>query len=277
MPYIIFCYLVIGVQTKQSIVRAFILSHIRWWVVLLFIAGAKTVLSQAVLKPETSFAYNWNVKIYVGKTQYYGDVSHDDKWEKLRAEAKLSMGAALTKSINPYFAVTADFFYTKLRSKKGFGNKPSPIQYYLSGTYYDFTVQPRIDFVNLIADSEIKNKFSVYFSIGLGYGIWSTTVEDVITGGIVGGEEGKWTGGLVIATGLALNYRFSKKISLFIDGQIRTITNDNLDYWVDSWQSDQLFVGNIGVSYNFNFKYHVKPADISHTKENEEYRKVIYE
>ena len=69
-------------------------------------------IGQAVFKPESSFAYGWNTKIYVGKTQYYGDVSHDDKWEKLRAEAKLSLGASVTKEINPFFGLTADLFYS---------------------------------------------------------------------------------------------------------------------------------------------------------------------
>lgn len=214
--------------------------------------------------------------MYVGKTQYYGDVSHDDKLEKLRSEAKLSMGLALTKDFNSYFAVTTDIFYSKLRSKKGPDNQPSPVMYYLSGNYIDFTIQPRVDMVSLIADSKVKNRFSVFISAGLGYGIWNTTVEDAQTGEIVRGVDGEYSGGLVIATALALDYRFSKKFSIFIDGQIKTISNDKLDNWVDGWPTDQLFVGNIGISYNFNFKYNSAPDKINRTRKNEEYRKMIY-
>jgi len=253
------------------------LISLRYWVLSFFLfCGSTTLFSQAVIMPESSFAYNWNVKIYVGKTQYYGDVSHDDKIEKLRNEAKLSMGASLTKELNSYFAVTADLFYTKLKSKKGPDNEPYPVMYYLSGKYFDFTLQPRVDLVNLFADSKIENRFSVYFSIGLGYGMWSTILEDAQTGKIVSGEVGSYNGSLVIPIGLALNYRFYKKLSVFIDGQMKTITNDNLDNWVDGWKTDQLFVGNIGISYNFDFKYEVKPSDINRTRKNEEYRKVIY-
>ena len=246
-------------------------------IVILFVVGSKTVLSQAVIMPRSSFAYDWNVKIYVGKTQYYGDASHDDKKEKLRSEAKLSMGTALTKEFNPFFAVTVDFFYSKLRSKKGPDNKPYPTLFYLSGEYFDFSIQPRVDLVNLFSDFKRRNRFSVYFSLGLGYGFWSTTVEEVKTGEIVRGEVGEWKGGLVIPLTLALNYRFSKNFSFFIDGQIKTITNDQLDNWVDKWQTDQLFVSNIGITYNFNFKYEVKPTEINRTRKNEEYRKKIYE
>ena len=249
----------------------------RLLLIVLFVVGSKIVLPQAVLMPKSVFAYDWNVKIYVGKTEYYGDVSHDDKWEKLRAEAKLSMGTALTKEFNSFFAVTTDFFYSKLRSKKGSDNKPYPTLFYLSGTYFDCSIQPRVDLVNLLSGFKRRNKFSVYFSIGLGYGFWTTTVEDVKTGEIVRGQEGSWTGGLVIPLTLALNYRFYKNFSLFIDGQIRTITNDKLDNWVDNWATDQLFVGNIGITYNFDFKYNPKPVEINRTRKNEEYRKKIYE
>jgi len=214
--------------------------------------------------------------MYIGKTQYYGDVSHDDKIEKIRSEAKLSMGMALTKDINSYFAVTADVFYSKLRSKKGLNNEPFPIHYSLSGNYFDFTIQPRVDLVSLIADSKVKNKFSVFISFGLGYGFWSTTVEDVQTGEIVRGADGTYTGGLVISTALALDYRFYKRLSIFVDGQIKTITNDRLDNWEDGWPTDQLFVANIGISYNFNFKYNSAPDKINRTRKNEEYRKMIY-
>ena len=246
-------------------------------IVVLFVVGSKTVLPQAVIMPESSLAYDWNVKIYVGKTQYYGDVSHDDKWEKLRAEAKLSMGTALTKEVNSYFALTADFFYSKLRSKVGPDNEPYPTLFYLSGTYFDFSIQPRVDLINLFSDFKRRNRFSVYFSLGLGYAFWTTTVKDMKTGEIVRGELGEWKGGLVIPLTLALNYRFYKNFSIFIDGQIRTITNDQLDNWVDNWQTDQLFVGNIGITYSFDFKYHVKPTEIHRTRKNEEYRKKIYE
>ncbi len=230
-------------------------------------------IGQAVFKPESSFAYGWNTKIYVGKTQYYGDVSHDDKWEKLRAEAKLSLGASLTKEINPFFGLTADLFYSKLRSKKGPNNEPYPVMYYLSGTYLDFSISPRVDLVNLFADSRCPNKFSVYVTLGLGYAQWTSTVEDVKTGEIIRGEKGKWIGGLVIPTTLALNYNFYKGVSIFIDGQIRTIVNDKLDNWVDNWQTDQLFIGNIGISFDFDFKYHVKPSDINRSKVNESFIK----
>jgi len=253
-------------------VKAFRVS-ITAFVFLSIVLSCEQSKGQAVFKPKSSFAYGWNTKIYVGKTQYYGDVSHDDKWEKLRTEAKLSLGAGLTKKINPYFGVTADLFYSKLRSKKGPDNEPYPVLYYLSGTYLDFSLSPKIDLANLFADSRRPNKFSVYVTLGLGYAMWATTVEDVKTGEIVRGEKDKWIGGLVIPTTLALNYNFYKGVSIFIDGQIRTIVNDKLDNWVDSWQTDQLFIGNIGISFDFDFKYHVKPSDINRSKINETYIK----
>jgi len=244
-------------------------------VTIIFIIVGGKLSGQAVYKPKSSIAYNWNAKFYVGKTQYYGDVSHDDKMEKLRSEAKLSIGASLTKEINPILGITADFFYTKLFSKKGNNNQPFPTVYELYGTYYDFTISPRVDLVNVIADSRLDVRFSAYITLGLGYGIWNTTVENITTGEIVGGQTNKYVGGLVIPTTVALDYRLTSWFSIFVDGQIRIIVNDRLDNWEDGWQTDQLFVANIGISFDFDFKYHVKPSDINRSRISEEYMKKV--
>ncbi len=228
-----------------------------------------------------SFADRWNARVYLGKTQYYGDMSHDDKLEKLRAEAKLSGGFSLTKEFNSFFAVTNDIFLTRLRSKKGANNEPYPTLMYLSGMYFDVSVQVRFDLVDLFSFYDMNNKFSIYLYGGVGYGLWKTQVENVNSlspnqGEIVVNPEGKFEDGIVFPIALALNYRFYKRLSIFIEGQVRTIPNDKLDNWVDNWATDQLFVGNIGVSYNFDFiKYH-GPRIPKRTRKTQDYRKVIY-
>lgn len=237
--------------------------------------------AQTYLENEIRFAECWSASMYIGKTQYYGDLSHDDKWEKLRAEAKLSGGISLNKRFNSFFSLTTDFFFSRLRSKKGPNNQPWPVMYYLSGEYFELSVLPNFDLVRLLSVSNTQKKVSVNLYMGIGYAIWNTGYTSVVEPSIENDFNNKEThkvvnSGLSIPLGLSIGYQINKKIKVFIDGQMRTITNDKLDNWVDGWVFDQLFVGSIGLAWNFNFKDYRGPKIPKQTRKTRDYMKVVY-
>jgi hypothetical protein len=256
-------------------------SRRRFLLLMLIVFSNSWLFPQSFLENETQFADCWGLKVYVGKTQYYGDVSHDDKWEKLRAEAKLSGGIAISKKVNSYFSLRADLFLSRLRSKKGANNKAFPVEYYLAGEYMDFSILPSIDIADLVSLNHVDKKVSAIYYLGIGYAIWNsgyqhanTTPSEKSASSNV--DTKTFNSGIVIPMGVTIDYRVSQKFSVFIDGQMRTITNDKLDNWVDGWKFDQLFVGSIGIQYHFNIARYVGPKLVKRTKRNKDYMKVIY-
>lgn len=212
---------------------------------------------QSVNRPSGDFANNWQVNYQLGLTQFYGDASNNDFLTKLSGESALSNRLTLRKYFSPVYGLGLDIFHTGLKSHKEKSSDGSPIDYRLTGSFFDINLQSYLDITNLLWGYKPTRKLSVYGVLGIGYAGWDTQLEDVIGGttaqsGATLNDIAYKKGGIVIPVGFGLNYRFNDHLAVNMGGSFRTTLNDDVDVWRGGFEYDQFFNFSVGISYYIN-------------------------
>lgn len=199
---------------------------------------------------------DWQINYNLGFTQFYGDASNSGYFSKFSGQIAFGTGVTVRKYLNPIFGLGINLWYTGLKSNKDKKATGVPVNFNLTGSYFDGNVNLLIDFNNLFWGTDSR-KFSVYGIIGLGYASWNTTLMDSLSGGSVssGDVVGDITykkGGFVVPVGVGINYMLSDNWALNFEMNLRTVLDDDVDVWRDGFKFDQPLYTSIGVSYFIN-------------------------
>jgi hypothetical protein len=228
---------------------------------LLIIAlfGSLFTNAQSFNKSSSSFSNNLEINYNIGFSQFYGDASNSNYFQKFSGEIGIGNSLHLKKHFSPVFALGINGYYGCVKSHKTLSGTGSAIDYSLQGGYGDINLRAYVDFNNLFWGQNRNRRFSVYGWLGIGYGFWKNGLTNNTNGDyresdavVAGSTETYKKGGGVIPLGIGLNYRIAEKWSVNIVGDYRTILNDDLDVWRGGFKFDQLFFTGIGISYHIN-------------------------
>ncbi len=216
----------------------------------------------------SSFSSNWLFKPSIGFGQFYGDISSQNFFEKFSGSTSLALDFSAIKMFSPVFGAGANLFYSGVKSLKDRMGNGAPVNFNVTGNYFDFNVRGYVDFLNLFDTYNIDKRFSLMGSLGIGYGFWSTTLTDKNTGvsissGQTVGTKYFKTNSFVIPVGLEGSYRFSDNWAVNLGVDFRTVLNDDVDVWNDGYKYDNLLYVKTGIVYYLNYgwnkKHRVKP------------------
>jgi hypothetical protein len=209
------------------------------------------------------FKDNWVAGANIGFSQFYGDASNSGYFEKFKGQIALTAGLSGRKMFTPALGLGMNFQYSGIKSEKLFNSVGQPVNYALSGSYFDFNVHGYLNFADLFWGYNPDRVFSVYATLGLGVGFWNTTLNDYDSG-FVFNSGGSYYGidykkaAFVMPFGVGMNFKISKSLAINVEGNLRTVLNDDVDVWRDGFPFDQHFLTTVGVSYYINYGFAVK-------------------
>ncbi len=206
-----------------------------------------------------SFKNNWSIRLQPGFSQFYGDASNHNYFLKLKGEIGLYGDMSVRKMIIPAVGVGLNFAYAGLKSYKNQKADGTKVDFHLSGNYFDANLFVYVNFNHLFAGYKPGRRFTVYGTVGAGWGFWNSALTDGITGLTIksGSKNGNYTyktNAFVVPVGAGLNYRINEHWGVNLGGTLRTIFNDDVDVWHDGFKYDQIFSTNVGVTY------HIRPG-----------------
>ncbi len=206
---------------------------------------------------------NWVINANVGYSTYFGDASNKGYFQKFFKELSFTSGLSARKMFVPYFGVGANFQYSRLYSLKDKNGMGQPVNFEFIGNYFDFNVHGYIDFASLFWGYNEKRWFSVYSTLGIGVSFWNTTLYDY-TSGVVRESGNVYNGrtfnsvGAVVPIGVGMNFKVAKNWAINVEGNLRTVLDDDVDVWNDGFPFDQPFLTTVGVSYYINYGFKSK-------------------
>ncbi len=209
------------------------------------------------------FKDNWIVRANAGFSQFYGDASNSGYFQKFKGQIALTAGFSGQKMFKPAWGMGLNFQYAGVKSEKLFNTIGQPVNFALSGNYFDLNVFSYLNFADLFWGYNPNRVFSVYATIGLGVGFWNTTLNDYDSG-YVYQSGGSYNGinykkaGIALPIGIGMNFKVSKSIAINVEGNLRTVLNDDMDVWRDGFPLDQHFLTTVGISYYINYGFAVK-------------------
>ncbi len=215
-----------------------------------------------------AFSSNWLFKPSIGFGQFYGDISSQNFFQKFSGSTSFAADFSAVKMFSPLLGAGANIHYTGVKSLKDRMGNGAPVNFTVTGNYFDFNIRGYIDFLNLFDTYTIDRRFSLMGSLGLGYGFWSTSLTDNNTGVTISSGQTVGTkyfkkNAVVIPMGLEGSYKFSDNWAVNLGVDFRTVLNDDVDVWSDGYKYDNLLYVKTGIVYFLNYgwgsKHRAKP------------------
>ena len=205
------------------------------------------------VQQKTTSPGRWDVGLNLGITQFYGDVSSHNYFQKLSGESRIGVRIYAKKMFSPAIGAGVSLFSTGLQSIKD-RNKGQVVSYNLAGNFDDLTVFAYANLNNLFGNYNSNRRFSVFGTLGVGVSTWNTALTNNITGAIArsGTSDGirKYANkALCIPIGAGLDYKIDSHWAVHAGGTFTTVLSDDLDLWHDGSKYDQLFYTHVGVTY----------------------------
>jgi hypothetical protein len=221
----------------------------------LFIGTLQTSAQELNSNPGNSFKDNWDIQLQPGFSQFYGDASNHNYFQKFKGEISLYGDLSVRKMIIPAVGVGLNFAYAGLKSYKDQKTDGTKVDFHLSGNYFDANLFVYVNFNHLFAGYKPGRHFTAYGTMGVGWGFWNSALTDGITGLIIksGSRNGTYTyktNAFVVPVSLGMNWRISERWGVNLGGTLRTVFNDDVDVWHDGFKYDQIFSTNVGVTYH---------------------------
>ncbi len=221
----------------------------------LFLGASGAVAQELNTAPGNSFKDNWAIQLQPGFSQFYGDASNHNYFQKFKGEISPYAGMSVRKMIIPAVGVGLDFAYSGLKSYKNQKTDGTKVDFHLSGSYYDANLFVYVNFNHLFAGYKSGRRFTIYGTVGVGWGFWNSALTDGITGLTIksGSKNGNYTyktNALVVPISAGLNYRINDRWGINLGGTLRTVLNDDVDVWHDGFKYDQIFSTSVGITYH---------------------------
>lgn len=223
--------------------------------IILFFETSGVLAQELNTYSGNSFKDNWAVQLQPGFSQFYGDASNHNYFQKLRGEIGIYAGMSVRKMIIPAVGVGIDFAYAGLKSYKNQKTDGTKVDFRLSGNYSDANLFVYINFNHLFAGYKSGRRFTFYGILGAGWAFWNSALTDRITGLTIksGSKSGNYTyknNAFVVPVGAGLNYRINNHWGINLGGILRTVFSNDVDVWHDGFKYDQIFSTNVGITYH---------------------------
>ncbi len=218
-----------------------------------------TILVFAVLVftlPGYSQEKDWSVQLSAGPTIHYGDImdhklffpatDNDKAWN-------FSGAFSLERRLNPYLSLRGQILYGKLGGTRDISSR------YFEADIFDYSLQARLDFINLFADYNPYRTVNIYGLIGVGMSNWESHLYDVNdneiarSGGVDVGMLEMTTEGFIPGGG-GISFRVNDNLDLNLESTLRVVNSDKLDAKEGGSKYDMYSFTSLGLTYNFGGK-----------------------
>ncbi|MDO8899262.1 MAG: DUF6089 family protein [Bacteroidales bacterium] len=197
---------------------------------------------------------SWQIGLYGGFSQYYGDISNKTYFQKFSGETGISFGLHFRRHFNENFGLGVAFNRSNLLSKKDFqADQTTPFNREYTGTLNHFSVHSYLNFSNFFW-GYTDRKLNIYGTLGLGYATWTGTLRNSLNGSVVEDASTALSKNLSKAAPsfpatFGIEYSLSENLKLTFEGTLLTIFSDDLDYYRDGYQYDIITQTHFGISY----------------------------
>lgn len=200
---------------------------------------------------------SWQIGVYGGFSQYYGDISHKSYFEKFSGETGLSFGMHFRRHFNENYGLGLSVSRAKLLSEKEFkadGITRFDLKY--EGTLNHFSIHSYLNFSNFFWGYS-ERKLNLYGTLGLGYATWNGALYNTLNNSVVANFETASTNAApTFPATIGFEYALTENLKLTFEGTLLTVFSDDVDYYLDGFldrgsQYDIITQTHIGLSYFF--------------------------
>ncbi len=190
-----------------------------------------------------------------GFSQFYGDISDKNYFQKFSGETKPSFGFFGRFHFNEEHGIGIGFNRISHYSRKDNYSNGTPLNNEFSGHSNTFFLHSFLNMSNLFWGPS-ERKFNLYGTLGLGYNSWQSTRKNTQSGNIIidytnAAASNLRSESFYFPVALGIKYRITPSLHVFAEGMFSTLISDDLDYYRDGYQYDILLQTHIGLSYNF--------------------------
>ncbi len=198
----------------------------------------------------------WQIGLFGGGVQYYGDISNKPWSSKFSEETKYSFGGLVRYHFNPKVGLGLQLQNGALYSAKPFKSDGT--------TNFDLQYDAAFNHLNLHAFLNLSNFFfgikdrpvDFYSTFGIGHIWWVGTLSKISNNTVVQSNEitapiGFQTSAFTVPVSLGANIRLTPQLKLSLDGTLMTALTDEVDFYRDGYQYDILAYAHVGINYFF--------------------------
>lgn len=188
-----------------------------------------------------------------GFSQYYGDISDKNYFQKFSGETRPSFGFFGRFHFNEKHGVGIGFNRIAHYSRKDNYANGNPLNNEFSGNSNAFFLHSYLNMSNLFWGVS-NRKVNLYGTLGLGYNSWQSTRKNTQTGNIIidyanAAANNLRSEAFYFPAALGIKYRITPALSVFAEGMFSTLISDDIDYYRDGYQYDMLVQTHLGLSY----------------------------
>jgi len=255
------------------------IAHLTFSILLVLTLGILPSYGQSPMSHSKKFTDNWFINGNVGISQFYGDMSEENPFQKILFDTRIGTGLVLGKMITPYLGVRGEIHYAKLKSTRKYLSYNPNGEYFVAWNLIELNLAANINFVNLIFGYNSRRVVTAYGIIGAGLTNWQTELYDFKTNqkirdnGYNGNGILNMTTEFVMPFGAGINFKVHDHIDVNVETTWRGVNSDKLDTKVGGFKYDIYTYSSVGITYKFNL---VKSKTVP-VPEEEEDTPLIYE
>jgi len=221
--------------------------------ILLTCLMSVTKAQEAAYYEPASGLDKWSVGAFAGFSQFYGDVSQRNFFEKWgNDETKFSAGIMFGRQVNPWLTVRAQYFTAKLNSNKQTFNDGRPATLFMDAQFDEFGVHGKFHLNPFIWQQEQENqrRYQLYGLAGLGFATYNTELFDFELDDRINQNTASTA---TFDIGAGMDYRVYKNWNAMVETGWRFTSSDKVDVMEGGFGSDIPFTIHLGVNYKFGF------------------------
>ena len=212
-------------------------------------------LSLYVSAQEDSYN-NWQLGVYGGISQYYGDISNKTWSSKFADETKFSFGAMARYHFSELHGLGLHFQHSAIYSEKPLkADETTVFDLKYSGTYNHISLQSYLNFTNFLFGVSDR-KVDIYGTLGIGVITWNGVLSKISNGNLVvdnttAAANFLKTRAATFPIGIGLAFTVAPNVKINIESSLTTVLSDEIDFFIDWKEYDILTSTHIGISYSF--------------------------
>lgn len=200
---------------------------------------------------------NWQIGVFGGIAQYYGDISDKSFFAKLPQETKFSFGLLGRRHINDNIGFGIQYSRSNLFGEKAnLASTGAVFNRAYEGVVNQVAAHTYLNLTNYFWDNKMQ-KFSIFGTLGLGYAWWAGSMYNSQNGTVYvdaksAAAKDFRSGFVAFPASLGAEIQLSPNIKLTIENTLLTVFSDDMDYYKDGYQYDIVSMNHIGISYFIN-------------------------
>ena len=214
---------------------------------------SQDAISQTAYSSSKKFTSNWFINASAGTSQFYGDMSNENPFQKLKTDTRIGVALSAGKMFWPFLGVRGQVYYGMLKS-----TRHDLKQYYESKDVLEANISLIVNFADMILGYKQDRFFTIYGTLGMGLANWQSKRYDLNTNKLIasngysGNGPGKMTTEFVLPAGVGLNFRLNKHWSSTVENTWHIVNSDILDTKKGGFKYDVFIYTSVGFTYKFN-------------------------